>query len=176
MDSLDQQSRGGASAPPRRVLILGVGNLLLQDDGFGVHFINSLTDTVFPEHVTVLEAGTVSHHLLPLLREMDHLIVVDTVEAGDVPGSLFRFSPDDLTFSSGPKASLHQMSLIDVLQMVAMTGKKPRTVIIGVQPKSTTTWSLELSDELKAVLPRVRELVFEELRKIDALPEAVGRS
>ena len=63
----DEQQRGGVSAPPRKILILGVGNLLLKDDGFGVHLINALKDTSFPEHITLLEAGTVSHQLIPLL-------------------------------------------------------------------------------------------------------------
>ena len=165
----DEQLRGGVSTPPQKVLILGVGNLLLKDDGFGVHLINSFKDTVFPEHITLLEAGTVSHQLIPLLREIDHLIVIDVVEAGDTPGSIFRFSPDDMRFRSEQKASLHQISLTDVLNMAELTGGKPRTVIIGVQPKDVSSWSLEMSEELVAVMPRVRELVMEELRKVGAV-------
>lgn len=163
----DEQQRGGVSAPPRKILILGVGNLLLKDDGFGVHLINSLKDTDFPPNITLLEAGTVSHQLIPLLREIDELIVIDVVEAGDVPGSLFRFSPDDMNFPSEQKASLHQISLIDVLRMTELTGRKPKTVIIGVQPKDVSSWSLEMSEELTAVIPRVRELISEELKKIE---------
>jgi len=165
----DEQLRGGAPAPPRKVLILGVGNILLGDDGFGVHLINSLADTPFPPNVQLLEAGTVSHQLIPLFRELDHLIIIDVVEAGDTPGSLFRFSPEDLQFAKEQMVSLHQISLIDVLTMAEMTGGRPRTVIIGVQPQDVSTWSLELSGPLKAVLPKVRELVFEELKKIKAL-------
>jgi len=165
----DEQLRGGVTAPPRQVLILGVGNLLLKDDGFGVHLVNSLKDTVFPENIKVLEAGTVSHQLIPLLHEVDFLIVVDVVEAGDAPGSLFRFSPEDMKFASEQKVSLHQISLIDVLHMAELTGRKPQTVIIGVQPKDVASWSLELSDELSAVIPKVKELIFKELKNIGVL-------
>ncbi|HCC55276.1 MAG TPA: Ni,Fe-hydrogenase maturation factor [Desulfobulbaceae bacterium] len=161
-----EQIRGGAAMPPRKILILGVGNLLLKDDGFGVHLVNSLKDTVLPDNVTLLEAGTVSHQLIPLLHEIDHLIVIDVVEAGDTPGALFRFSPDEMKFPVAPQASLHQISLVDVLHMAALTGSKPKTVIIGVQPKDVSSWSMELSDELLAVIPRVQELVFEELTKL----------
>lgn len=164
----DEQLRGGAQAPPRKILILGVGNLLLRDDGFGVHVINSLKSVVLPVNVELLEAGTVSHQLIPLLHEIDHLIVIDAVEAGDVPGSIFRFSPEDMKFSSQPMASLHQISLIDVLHMAELTGKKPKTVIIGVQPKDASSWSMELSAELSSVVPRVKELIFEELNAINA--------
>src|SRR5574337_510408 len=158
--------RGGVSAPPRKVLILGVGNLLLKDDGFGVHLINSFKDTAFPENIILLEAGTVSHQLIPLFREISHLIVIDVVQAGDAPGSLFRFRPGDMNFPAGQKSSLHEISLIDVLRMAELTGSRPETVILGVQPKDVSSWSMEMSDEVKAVMPRVRELVLEELKKI----------
>jgi hydrogenase maturation protease len=164
-----EQHRGGIMPPPRKVLILGVGNVLLGDDGFGVHLINSFIDTQFPPNVQILEAGTVSHQLIPLLRELDHLIVVDAIEAGDQPGSIFRFSPEDMRFPAEPMASLHQISLIDVLGMAELTGGKPDTIIIGVQPKDVSTWSLELSDEVRAAFPKVKELIFDELKKIYAL-------
>ncbi len=164
----DEQLRGGVTAPPQQVLILGVGNILLRDDGFGVHLINALNGTHFPNNIRLLEAGTVSHQLIPLLHEIDYLIVIDVVEAGDTPGSLFRFSPDDMKFAQEQQVSLHQISLIDVLHMAELTGRKPKTVIIGVQPKDVTSWSLELSDELQAVIPKVKELIFQELKKINA--------
>jgi hydrogenase maturation protease len=160
---------GGVDVPPPRVLVLGVGNILLTDDGFGVHFVNALQDTRFPPNVQVIEAGTVSHQLITLFREIDHLFVVDVVEAGDTPGSIFRFSPDDMNFRSEPRYSLHQVSLIDVLRMAEMTGGKPRTVIIGVQPRDVTSWSLELSAELEAVIPRVKDLLIGELKQIGAI-------
>ncbi len=158
-------NRGGASAPPRKTLVLGVGNILLGDDGFGVHLVNSLAETPFPPNVQILEAGTVSHQLIPLFREIERLIVIDAVEAGDKPGSIFRFTPDDMRFPSEQKMSLHQISLVDVLRMAELTGGKPETVIIGVQPKDASSWSLELTEEVRAVLPRVRELVMEELNR-----------
>jgi len=161
----DEQLRGGVTAPPQKILILGVGNILLGDDGFGVHLVNSLADTSLPLNVQVLEAGTVSHQLIPLFREIDRLIVVDVVEAGDTPGSIFRFTPDDMRFPSEQMASLHQISLIDVLRMAELTGSKPDTVIIGIQPKDVSSWSLEMSDEVKAVIPKVKALILEELRK-----------
>lgn len=161
--------RGGVQAPPRTVVVMGVGNLLLTDDGFGVHVINALKETDFPSHIKLIEAGVVSHQLIPLFHEIDVLIVIDSVEAGDAPGSIFRFSPEELQFKTGHKSSLHQLSLIDVLQMTELTGKKPETIIIAVQPKDITSWSLELTDEIKSVIPRVKELVFDELKRVSAL-------
>lgn len=156
------------SAP--KVLILGVGNILLTDDGFGVHFVNELENAEFPENVRAVEAGTLSHSMIPEFHAVDHLIVIDTVDAGDIPGAIFKFSPDDLSFRTEQKLSLHQINLIDVLHMTALTGRKPETTVIGVQPKDVSSWSLEMSAEVKAVMPRVKELLFEELRKIQAMP------
>ena len=164
-----EEKNGGGALPPPKVLILGVGNILLRDDGFGVHLIQSLEETAFPPNVQILEAGTVSHQLIPAFRSIDYLIVIDVVEAGDVPGSIFRFSPEDMNFHSEQKLSLHQISLTDVLDMAALTGAKPKTVIIAVQPKDVSEWGLELSDEVRMAMPKVKELVFDELRKIKAM-------
>lgn len=154
---------GGASAPPGRVLILGVGNLLLGDDGFGIHLVQSLADEPLPPNVQILEAGVVGHHFLPLFREMDRLIVIDAVQAGDTPGSIFRFAPEEVEFHSERMVSLHQIGLIDVLHMAEWTGGRPQTVIIGVQPKNVSSWSLELSDEVRAAIPKVKALIRKEL-------------
>jgi len=74
-----------------------------------------------------------------------------------------------MQFPAGGMASLHQISLIDVLRMAELTGGRPDTIIIGVQPKDVSSWSLELSDEVRAVIPKVKELIFEELRKMQVL-------
>ena len=157
--------RGGAIAPPRKVLILGVGNILLGDDGFGVHLVHSLAEETFPPNVRILEAGVVGHQMIPLFREMDRLIVIDAVQAGDAPGSIFRFAPEDMEFRSERMVSLHQIGLIDVLRMAEWTGGRPETVIIGVQPKNVSSWSLELSEEVHAAIPKVKALILEELEK-----------
>ena len=155
---------GKALSSPR-ILVLGVGNLLLGDDGVGVHLIASLAGAPLPANVQLLEAGTVSHQWIPLLGEIDRLIVVDAVEAGAAPGTIFRFSPTDVRFSSVPLMSLHQISLIDVLRLAELTGGKPETTIIGVQPRDVSSWSLALCPEVEAALPQVRELIWKEIRK-----------
>jgi hydrogenase maturation protease len=156
--------RGGVNTPPRNVLILGVGNLLLSDDGFGVHVINELRKVPLPPSVTLIEAGIVSHQLIPDLHAADLLIFVDAVEAGDTPGSLFRFRPEDMRFMSNLKTSLHEMSLMDVLMMTELTGKRPESVIIAVQPRDVKTASMELNEDIRGVIPRVIELIIEELK------------
>jgi hydrogenase maturation protease len=156
--------RGGAKTPPLNVLILGVGNLLMTDDGFGVHVINELRKYPFPPNVNLIEAGIVSHQLIFDFHAADLLIFVDAIEAGDTPGSIFRFRPEEMRFMSNIKASLHDMSLMDVLKMTELTGDRPETIIIAVQPKDVKTVCMELNDEIRAVIPRVIELIFQELK------------
>jgi len=163
--------RGGGNTPPLNVLILGVGNLLMTDDGFGVHVINELRKYPFPPNVNLIEAGIVSHQLLPEFHAADFLIFIDAVEAGDTPGSIFRFRPEDMRFMTNIKASLHDMSLMDVLNMTELTGHRPETIIIAVQPKDVKTVCMELNDEIKAVIPRVIELVLDELKCRGVLSE-----
>ncbi len=157
--------RGGAKTPPLNVLILGVGNLLMTDDGFGVHVINELRKYPLPPNVNLIEAGIVSHQLIPEFHAADLLIFVDAIEAGDTPGSIFRFRPEDMRFMTNIKASLHDMSLIDVLDMTELTGERPEAIIIAVQPKDSKTVCLELNEEIRAVIPRVIELIIAELEK-----------
>ena len=104
-----------------------------------------------------------------MIRDLDYLIIIDVVDAKDTPGSIFRFSPEDLNYTKEQMVSLHQISLIDVLNMAELTGGRPKTTIIAVQPKDISNWSLELTDPVKAVMPKVRELIMEELKKIQTI-------
>ena len=159
-----EDMRGGDKTPPRNVLILGVGNLLLSDDGFGVHVINELRKISLPPNVTLIEAGIVSHQLIPQFHAADFLIFIDAIEAGDTPGSIFRFRPEEMRFMTQLKISLHDISLIDVLNMTELTGERPETIIIAVQPKDVETCSMELNKEIRAVIPKIIELVIDELK------------
>jgi len=162
-----EKETGGETASPPKILVLGVGNLLLKDDGVGVHAIKELEKFSLPGNVQLLEAGTVSHQLLPLFNSIDYLIVIDAVEAGDVPGTIFRFSPDDIRVKSGQRFSLHQISLMDVLSLTSLTGRMPETIIFGIQPVDVSSWSLELSDAVRESVPKIRELVFAEIERIN---------
>ncbi len=162
-----ERETGGETASPPKILVLGVGNLLLRDDGAGVHAIKELEKFSLPGNVQLLEAGTVSHQLLPLFNSIDYLIVIDAVEAGDAPGTIFRFSPDDIRVKSGQRFSLHQISLMDVLSLTSLTGRMPETIIFGIQPVDVSSWSLELSDAVRESVPKIRELVFAEIERIN---------
>jgi len=153
---------GGKPAPPS-ILILGVGNILLSDEGVGVHVIQAMQGRELPDNVELLDGGTGAFDLLDLIAHRDKIIIIDAVQGGGEPGAIYRFRPDDITLSRHPLTSAHQVNLSDALTMAKFAGCAPGDVIIyGIEPKRID-WGLELSPEVAAVVPRVIELVMKEL-------------
>ncbi|MEW6161782.1 MAG: HyaD/HybD family hydrogenase maturation endopeptidase [Nitrospirota bacterium] len=149
----------------QKFVILGVGNLLLSDEGVGVHIANELMKMELPPEVSVVEGGTNGFHLINVITEADRLIVIDAVKGGGAPGSIYRFDINDVrNCPSGFKTSVHQIGILEVIDLSGLIGKTPQTTVIGVEPKSLEL-GMELSPEIKAKIPRIIELIFEELKK-----------
>ncbi len=156
---------GGSDAPSRRVVVLGVGNLLLSDEGVGVHVANKLMEMDLPPEVDVVEGGTDGFRLMNVVTGAARLIVVDAVKGGGPPGSIYRFDIKDApTYPDEYKTSVHQIGILEVVHLSELIGEAPETTIIGVEPKSLDM-GMELSPEVKAKLPRIIELVLEEINR-----------
>lgn len=156
---------GGSDAPPGRVVVLGVGNLLLSDEGVGVHVANKLMEMDLPPEVDVVEGGTDGFRLMNVVTGAARLIVVDAVKGGGPPGSIYRFDIKDApTYPDEYKTSVHQIGILEVVHLSELIGEAPETTIIGVEPKSLDM-GMELSPEVKAKLPRIIELVLEEINR-----------
>jgi hydrogenase maturation protease len=157
-------SKGGDSVSPLKIVILGVGNLLLSDEGVGVHIANELIKRQLPSGVEVIEGGTDGFRLLNVITEADRLIVIDAVKGGGTPGSIYRFNIDDVqNCPPGFKTSVHQIGILEVINLSGLIGKTPHTTVIGIEPKSLEM-SMELSPEIEEKIPRIIELVLEELK------------
>ncbi|OGW51821.1 MAG: Ni,Fe-hydrogenase maturation factor [Nitrospirae bacterium RBG_13_43_8] len=147
------------------MVIRGVGNLLLSDEGVGVHVATELMKTKLPPEVSVVEGGTDGFRLLNVITEADRLIVIDAVRGGAEPGSIYRFDIDDVrNCPSGFKTSVHQIGILEVIDLSELIGKKPHTTIIGIEPKSLEM-GMELTPEIKSKVPRMIDLIFQELEK-----------
>jgi len=147
----------------KRVVILGVGNLLLSDEGVGVHVANKLMEMELPEGVEVYEGGTDGFRLMSVVTGADRLIVVDAVKGGGEPGSIYRFDVKDVpSMPDSYKTSVHQIGILEVIHFSEFVGKgkTPEATIIGIEPKSLEM-SMELTPEVAAKVPRVIELVLE---------------
>lgn len=159
-------SKGGDKVSPLKIVILGVGNLLLSDEGVGVHVANELVKLELPPGVTVVEGGTDGFRLINVITEADRLIVVDAVKGGGAPGSIYRFDINEVqSCPSGFKTSVHQIGILEVINLSGLIGKTPQTTVIGIEPESLEM-GMELSPEIKAKIPKIIELIWDELKNL----------
>lgn len=150
-------------APRAPVLVVGVGNILLRDEGFGPHVIKALDDVEVPPSVELLDGGTAGADLLDFICNRQKVIFIDAVKADAAPGSIFRMTAENLTENLGQRVSLHEFGLVETLLMAKQLNCAPRQVILfGVTPKDISC-GIGLSEELKAAVPRVIELLLNEL-------------
>lgn len=147
----------------RKTLVLGVGNELLQDEGFGIHAARLLSTYELPSQVEVVEAGTAGPQLLSLLDGVDHLIVLDCIDAKSTPGSIFKFKPGDLgAFPQEYMASIHDVGLLEVLQIGDLIGQQPDTEVYAMQP-AVIGWGMELSPVIQPHLRPFVDRIYSEI-------------
>jgi hydrogenase maturation protease len=162
---------------PFRAVVLGVGNILLSDEGIGVHAVNELAARyAIPPDVEVIDGGTSAMDCLDRIASTDFLLIADCVRGGREPGTLVRLGDGELHAFFRTKISPHQVGLSDVLATLVLHGISPaRTVLIGVEPKSFAL-SLEPTPELAAKLPALAEALAAELiaAGIDLQPRPVA--
>lgn len=155
----------------QQILVIGVGNPLMRDEGAGVRVAELLMGGYdFPENVTVMDAGTMGLMILDVLRGMDRLIIVDAVRGTDQPpGTVLLMAPEDMA-ERQVMHSLHDMRVADVLGHAAMIDCTPRTTIVGVQIERIEDWVLELSAPVEAALPVAAAAVLQLLAEDGVIP------
>ena len=153
-----------SSAAPPSILVLGIGNLVMSDDGVGVRVVQRLQrEYRFPDNVEIMDGGTLGLDLLPRLEEITHLILVDAVETGQKPGSCIRLSGQELPVALETRLSPHQMGLKDLLAVSELMGHIPREMIlIGIQP-GCIEMDIGLTAEIESELDRLVAAVLAEL-------------
>jgi hydrogenase maturation protease len=145
------------------ILILGIGNLLLKDEGIGVHVVERLKEMPLPEHVEVLDGGTSGLDLVDFIEGRKKLIVIDAVNAGENPGTLYRLTEENLDIKPKAITSFHEIDFLDALHMSEVVNSKPEEiVVIGIEPKDMSS-GLELSPEIEERIPEIIKLVMKEL-------------
>lgn len=159
----------------RRILILGIGNLLWADEGFGVRCVEALiAGWRFPANVTLMDGGTQGLYLLPYVQEADCLLVFDAVDYGDPAGTLREVVGDEVPrFMGAKKMSLHQTGFQEVLAAAELTGKLPaERVLIGVQPQELEDFGGSLRAGIKARMPAALAMALAWLERWGVAPVA----
>ncbi len=128
-----------------KLLVLGIGNNLLTDDGVGVFAAEALQKEQWPENVTIMEGGTYTQDIFYLFKGYDRLLVLDVIHAGLSPGTIYRLTEEDLIQKDSQRLSIHDVDLIDSLKMAELCGGRPYMQIVGMEPADITTWNIGLS-------------------------------
>jgi hydrogenase maturation protease len=149
-----------------RVKVLGVGNLLWADEGFGVRCVEALGEAWdFPPEVELLDGGTLGLALIPLLQGATHILLFDAVDCGREPGTLIVARDEEVPrFMTRDKMSLHQAGMNDVLASLEMLGHRPQSfTLVGVQPVELADYGGSLTAPVRAQLAPALEIGLAEL-------------
>ena len=145
------------------VLVLGIGNILMRDEGVGVHTITELAKKHLPDYVEVLDGGTSGADLLDFIADRQKVVFIDAVDADVEPGTIFKFTPADVDESSCDMLSLHQLGIAQTIHMAGHLNCAPKeAVIIGVKPYVLSA-GIGLSKQMKKVVPRLLDAVIQEI-------------
>ena len=150
-----------AEKRPPRIVVVGVGNLLLKDEGIGIHAVKALQEMDLPPDVKIIDGGT-APDLIAYTEAGDKLIIIDAARAGAEPGAIYRFLPEDLS-QNGGMLSTHELGVEQNLRLMSLTGNKPgEIIIIGIEP-GEIGWGTELSPELQQKVPEIVRVVLKEM-------------
>ncbi len=147
-------------------MILGIGCVLLRDEGFGVQVVHEMDRRyTFPDHVELMDGGVLGVNLLGFISSADRLIVVDAIHNKGIPGDLYRLTGDEVPERIRAKNSLHQVDFLEALTLCHALDKVPETIIIGVEPEDIDTCSIELTPKVQKQMETVIQMVLQELEE-----------
>lgn len=145
------------------ILILGLGNILLKDEGIGVFVAQKLMEESLPQNVEVIDGGTMGINLIYYIEGRKKIIVIDAVMADSAPGTLYRFTEKELEKNTGMLFSAHDINFVDVLKNLSFISKLPEEIIfIGIKPAEISE-GLGLTPLIENKIPQIIELVKKEI-------------
>ena len=157
-------------------MVLGLGNVLFTDEGFGIHVIEKLQKICkFPDNVSIVDGGVLGLNLLGIICQADYLIVVDAIRNNGEIGSLYRLEGDAIPERIRAKNSLHQIDFIEALTMCQALDKVPETVILGIEPKDIETVSINLTPITHEKIDRMINMILAEFDRLE-VPYQKGSS
>jgi hydrogenase maturation protease len=157
------------------VIILGLGNTLMGDEGFGVHFVRWFEGRRrLPPEAEVVDGGTLGYVLLDTICRAKHVIVIDCLRLDDTPGSLYRFNRSEMEAHLPPPTSAHEVKFSDVLCKVEMMGECPEMTFLCVVPECIGDMVLEMTQTVRAKFPEMEALLLAELAAHNLVPERIG--
>ncbi|HHF98069.1 MAG TPA: hydrogenase maturation protease [Candidatus Aerophobetes bacterium] len=148
----------------QNILVVGAGNILLGDEGIGIHVIRELEKLTLPDNVEIMDIGVFSLSLISHITGKEKVIIIDALKSGGSPGSIYRLSVDNLEWNKKDYLSLHQLGIEEMLCFLKEEIPKEKIIIIGIEP-GEIRWGMELSPCLKEKIPQIVKLVVEEIKR-----------
>ncbi|MFZ5986066.1 MAG: hydrogenase maturation protease [Bacillota bacterium] len=142
--------------------VIGIGNILQRDDGMGVHVIKQLENQGLPSAIELVDGGTSTLNMLSYFMDYNRVIIVDCLRGGLEPGTIYKIKPQDIKKYKKENLSIHDVQILDVVNMANMMGKFPEVIIFGIEPKEIE-FNLEMTDIMKSKVPEVIEHIKKEL-------------
>jgi hydrogenase maturation protease len=152
----------------KKLLVLGVGNILMMDEGAGVHAIHEFWKEKhkFDESkVDFIDGGTFTQDIFYLFEEYEQVLVLDIVRAGHAPGTVYSLDEADLVQNRKQMLSLHDVDLLDSLDMAQMRGHRPKLKIIGIEPE-TINWGTSMTPTLTKAFPSFMKVAQQHVEKM----------
>lgn len=148
------------------IVVLGVGNILLTDEGLGVHVVEDLkANYAFTPQISLIDGGTMGMELLTYMRGMKKILLIDAVNSGEAPGTIYEFPHRELEQYFTDHISVHEVGMQDILRIRAIQENPLEdAIVIGVEPESLDV-GFEPSAPVQKALPEVKERVLRVLRE-----------
>ncbi len=158
--------------------ILGLGNTLLGDEGFGVHFLKVIAkEYSFPETLTLVDGGTLSYGLLDIISSCNKLLVIDVIKSNDKPGSIYRFTRTEMELNRSTPTSAHEVEFFDVLNKAEMIDDLPETIFLCITPqKYGGEMNLAMTPIMYESFPAMTALLLKELACWQIIPNQLNHS
>ena len=156
---------------------MGIGNILMADDGFGIHFVRWFSKRYrATDDVRIVDGGTLGYALIDIICSCDHLIVMDTLKVQDIPGSLYRFTKEEMALHMPPPTSAHEVTFPDVLFKTELMGESPETIFLCIVPLNYKDMDMEMNPILYDKFGDMEKLLLAELEilniGLERLPDA----
>lgn len=149
------------------VTILGIGNILMGDEGFGIHFSRWFSGRYRATNdVHIIDGGTLGYKLLDIICSCDHLIIIDVLKVDDAPGSIYRFNKEEMDLHLPPPTTAHEVTFPDVLFKSELMDEAPETTFLCIVPENYKDLRMEMTPFLYDKFVDMEKFLLVELDKL----------
>jgi hydrogenase maturation protease len=153
----------------KRILVMGIGNILFKDEGIGIHVIEKMQTLDLPPDVELVDGGMASNIFLYLIENRDKVVLIDAMKAGGIPGTIYRFAEKEFLETRKGWRTTQESEFEDAYRMAIRTKTQPKElVVIGIEPEETCEEAhkceIGLSPSLETKIPEIIQMVMKEIK------------